>query len=174
MDSYSALIIDKTELMTLDTIPVTPQNESQIAFARHLASYPEDYRCVFLHLPADQRFHLMHAISNQWGKENRSFAVINVTGFTDELIAAIRHGEDCSYASYYVDPDILIVDDLQLFAGKETTQEAFYAYVLKPRIESGRLTVLLSEYSHKDLSGLLRDDLHNFLRIGLLEFGTKT
>jgi chromosomal replication initiation ATPase DnaA len=161
------LTIDKTELMTFDTIPATPQSESQVKLARHLVSHPEDYRCVFLHLPADQRFHLTHAIRNQWGKDNRSFAVINVTGFTDELIAAIRHGENCSYASYYVDPDILIVDDLQFFAGKETTQEAFYAYVLKPRIEGGRLTVLLSEYSHEGLAGLLRDDFHNLIRLGL-------
>ena len=161
------LTIDKTERMTFAAIPATPESESQIALARHLAAHPEDYCCVFLHLPANQRFHLIHAISNQWKKDNRSFVIINVADFTDGLIAAIRHGEESSYVCSYADPDILIVDDLQFFAGKETTQKAFYAYILKRRMACGRLTVLLSEYDHEDLAGLLREDLHNLLRLGL-------
>lgn len=42
-----------------------------------------------------------------------------------------------------------------------------YAHILKPSIEAGLQTVMLSECSHKELSGSLRKDLYNLLRLGL-------
>jgi chromosomal replication initiator protein len=167
MGYFSNLVIDKTEFMTFDNFSVTPENEPQVYLAQRLADNPQEFRCMFFHLPADQRLHLKNAIANQWGKDDRNFMDISVTDFMEELIGAIRNGEDCSYVRYYMDCDIMLVDDLQLMANRENTQEVFYAHVLKPRIEAGLVTVMFSECSHKELARAFREDLHNLLRLGM-------
>ena len=110
---------------------------------------------------------MKYALINQLAGKDHVVISVNVADLIEELLEALRQGAGCSYARYYVDCDILLVDDLQLMANKEATQETFYAHILKPRIEAGMPTVMLSECSHEELSGSLRKDLHNLLRLGL-------
>ena len=167
MGYFSNNLVNAPEYMTFETFPISTENEQQIKVAKQLTDDPFSFRCMFFHLPADQRFHLKYALINQLTGKDHVVVSVNIADFIEELLEALRQGAGCSYARYYVDPDILLVDDLQLMTNKESTQETFYAHILKPRIEAGLPTVMLSECSHEELSGLLRKDLHNLLRLGL-------
>lgn len=167
MGYFSNNLLNAPEYITFETFPISNENEQQIKAAKQLADDPFSFRCMFFHLPADQRLHLKYALINQLANKDHIVVSVNIADFIEELLEALRQGAGCSYARYYVDSDILLVDDLQLMANKEATQEAFYAHILKPRIEAGLPTVMLSECSHEELSGSLRKDLHNLLRLGL-------
>ena len=167
MGYFSNNLLNAPEYITFETFPISNENEQQIKAAKQLADDPFSFRCMFFHLPADQRLYLKYALINQLTNKDHVVVSVNIADFIEELLEALRQGAGCSYARYYVDSDILLVDDLQLMVNKETTQETFYAHILKPRIEAGLPTVMLSECSHEELSGSLRKDLHNLLRLGL-------
>lgn len=165
------MAIDRVEFMTLDTLPTatTPEEQAQLNVLKQLAQHPDMFRLVFFHLPADIRLHAKYALISALQKEY-DVQSLNVADFTQELIAAIHKGTWRSDLKHYEDARVLIVDDLQFMTDKDATQEAFYASVLKPRLEAGnKLTVIFSEYSYEVFSVTLRDDLRNLLRLGFHE-----
>lgn len=161
------MAIDRIECMTLDTLPLNQPGEVQVQLnmLKHLALHPDIFRLVFFHLPADIRLHAKHALVEHLQKEYEVQS-LNIADFTQELIAAIRKGAWISDLKHYEEAPVLVVDDLQFITGKESTQEAFYAGVLKPRLEKKLLTVLFSEQGYTELSPVLRDDLRNLLKLG--------
>ncbi len=162
-------MIDRVEDMTISNLPPTskPEDWVQLNMLKQLALHPDIFRLVFVGpLPADIRLHAKYALINKWQNQHDILS-INITEFTQELIEAIHKGIWISELKHYEEPDILLVDDLQFITGKDSTQEAFYASVLKPRLEAGnKLTILFSEYSYDILSVTLRDDLRNLLKLG--------
>lgn len=165
------MTIDRVEFMTLDTLPpvTAPEEQVQLNMLKQLALHPDIFRLVFFGpLPADIRLHAKYALINKWHNEH-DVQSINISDFTQELTDAIHRGAGISDLKLHQDPEILLIDDFQLITGKDSTQEAFYTSILKPRIEAMKLTILFSEYSYEMLSVALRDDLRNFLRLGFHE-----
>lgn len=108
---------------------------------------------------------LFNALLNLWhGKYD--VLCVNMADFIRELIQAIHKGTWLADMDRYQKPEILLVDDWQLITGKDSTQESFYASVLKPRLEKKLLTVIFSEQGYTELSPVLRDDLRNLLKLG--------
>jgi len=75
--------------------------------------------------------HLMYAIANRALKRDASMKVIYVKGeeFLNQLIEAIRGGRSSATAEFrakYRSADMLLIDDIQFLAGKESTQEEFF------------------------------------------------
>ena len=162
---------DRIEDMTIENLPLatTPEEQEQINMVKQLALHPDIFRLVFVGpLPANLRLHAKYVLINKW-KNEKNIRSLNIADFTQELIVAIQKGTWVSDLKHYEEPDILLVDDLQFITGKDSTQEAFYTSVLKPRLEAKKLTVLFSEYSYDMLSVTLRDDLRNLLRLGFHE-----
>lgn len=161
------MAIDRIEFMTLDTLPLDQPGEVQVQLnmLKQLALHPDIYRLMFFHLPADVRLHAKQALVTHLQKECEVQS-LNIADFTQELIAAIHRGTWISDLKHYEEAQVLVVDDLQFITGKETTQEAFYTSVLKPRLEKKLLTVLFSEHGYTELSPVLRDDLRNLLKLG--------
>jgi chromosomal replication initiator protein len=70
--------------------------------------------------------HLLHAIGNHC--MNRKLNVLYVTSeeFTNDLINAIRSHTTQAFREKYRRSDVLLIDDIQFIAGKESTQEEFF------------------------------------------------
>ena len=163
------MAIDRIEFFTLDTLSATaPEEQVQLNVLKQVARYPDAFRLVFFHLPADVRLHAKHALINHW-KNEYEIQSINIADFTRQLIEAIHKGTWLSDMNRYQESEILLVDDWQLITGKDSTQESFYVSVLKPRLEKKVLTVIFSEKGYTELSPVLRDDLRNLLRLGFHE-----
>lgn len=161
------MAIDRVEFMTLDTLPLAQTSEVQVQLnmLKQIAQHPDIFRLVFFHLPADIRLHAKHALVSHLQKEYE-IQCLNIADFTQELITAIHKGTWVSDLKHYENAPVLIVDDLQFIVGKDVTQESFYAFVLKPRLEKKLLTVLFSEKGYTELSAVMRDDLRNLIKLG--------
>lgn len=164
------MAIDKIEQMTLDTLPyaTTPEEQVQLNLLKQLTLYPDSFRLAFFHMPADIRLHAKHSLISALQKDYE-VQTLNIADFTQELITAIHNGTWIDL-KHFEDAPVLICDDLQFIVGKDSTQKAFYASVLKPRLEKKRLlTVLFSEKGYTELSVIMRDDLRNLLKLGFHE-----
>lgn len=72
--------------------------------------------------------HLMHAIGNYTQAQNSSVKVLYLSSekFTNDLITAIKNNQTQKFRARYRHVDILLIDDIQFLAGKESTQEEFF------------------------------------------------
>jgi chromosomal replication initiation ATPase DnaA len=161
------MAITKIEDMTIDTFPINDANRADYNVCKEMLKNPANFRLVFFNRPSNERMHLKHAILNYFEKSNMCKGV-TISEFTNDLIAAILGGSRPYDLSKYLDPSILVVDDFQHIAGKDTTQEEFYI-LLKKRLETKKLTILLSEYNIAHLSVAMREELIHLLRTGVQE-----
>jgi chromosomal replication initiator protein len=72
--------------------------------------------------------HLLHAIGHEVIKRMPGIRVLYVSSekFTNDLINAIRDQRNDSFRNMYRSVDVLLIDDIQFIAGKESTQEEFF------------------------------------------------
>jgi chromosomal replication initiator protein len=70
--------------------------------------------------------HLLHAIGNQCVQSGLSVLYVSSEEFTNDLINAIRSHTTQGFRDKYRNIDVLLVDDIQFIAGKESTQEEFF------------------------------------------------
>ena len=99
--------------------------------------------------------HLMHALGNYAiasGKARRS-VYVSSEKFTVDFVEAIQADKVNEFSLYYRSMDLLIVDDIQFFAGKEKTQDNFF-HTFNALYQLGRQIVLSSDVPPKELKGL--------------------
>ena len=72
--------------------------------------------------------HLLHAIGHEVVKQMPGIRVLYVSSekFTNDLINAIRDQRNENFRNMYRSVDVLLIDDIQFIAGKESTQEEFF------------------------------------------------
>lgn len=70
--------------------------------------------------------HLLHAIGNQCAETNQTVLYVSSEEFTNDLITAIRSHTTQAFREKYRRTDVLLIDDIQFIAGKESTQEEFF------------------------------------------------
>jgi chromosomal replication initiator protein len=70
--------------------------------------------------------HLLHAIGNQCSNHNQNVLYVTSEEFTNDLINAIRSHNTQAFREKYRQIDVLLIDDIQFIAGKESTQEEFF------------------------------------------------
>ena len=81
----------------------------------------------------------MHAIGHRVIQDNLAANVVYVTceKFTNEFIIALQNNRTPEFRNRYRQVDVLLIDDIQFLAGKETTQEEFF-HTFNALHESGR------------------------------------
>lgn len=99
--------------------------------------------------------HLIQAIGNQVLQSARNKRVIYVSSekFTVEFVDAIQSDRINEFAAFYRSMDILIVDDVQFFSGKEKTQDSFF-HTFNELHQLGKQIILSSDRPPKELKGL--------------------
>ncbi len=68
--------------------------------------------------------HLLHAIGNML--VGKKVLCVNAETFTNDLVRAIRTRQTEAFREFYRSVDVLLVDDVQFIAGKDSTQEEFF------------------------------------------------
>ncbi|HNT55486.1 MAG TPA: chromosomal replication initiator protein DnaA [Anaerolineaceae bacterium] len=70
--------------------------------------------------------HLLHAIGNAVCQRGMQVLYVSSEEFTNDLINAIRTHNTPAFRDRYRNIDVLLIDDIQFIAGKESTQEEFF------------------------------------------------
>jgi len=99
--------------------------------------------------------HLIQAIGNSALATGKAKRVIYVSSekFTVEFVEAIQSDRAGDFINFYRSMDLLIVDDIQFFAGKEKTQDSFF-HTFNELHQIGKQIVLSSDRPPKELKGL--------------------
>jgi chromosomal replication initiator protein len=99
--------------------------------------------------------HLIQAIGNYAIANRKATRVIYVSSekFTVEFVDAIQSDRTTDFINFYRSMDVLIVDDIQFFAGKEKTQDSFF-HTFNELHQIGKQIVLSSDRPPKELKGL--------------------
>ena len=70
--------------------------------------------------------HLLHAIGNACLQRGLNILYVSSEEFTNDMIGSIRTHTNQAFREKYRSADVLLVDDIQFIAGKESTQEEFF------------------------------------------------
>jgi chromosomal replication initiator protein len=99
--------------------------------------------------------HLIQAIGNHVLANGKAKRVIYVSSekFTIEFVDAIQSDRINDFHNFYRSMDVLIVDDIQFFSGKEKTQDSFF-HTFNELHQIGKQIVLSSDRPPKELKGL--------------------
>jgi chromosomal replication initiator protein len=99
--------------------------------------------------------HLIQAIGNYALKNGSAKSVLYVSSerFTTEFVQSIQHNRASEFSLFYRQIDLLIVDDVQFFGGREKTQEEFF-HIFNALHQSGKQIVLSADRPPRDIQGI--------------------
>lgn len=99
--------------------------------------------------------HLVQAIGNEIKRTLTDKLVLYVSceKFTQQFVDALKNNNINDFVNFYQAMDILIMDDVHNFAGKEKTQDIFF-HIFNHLHQSGKQLIITSDKAPKDLSGL--------------------
>ncbi len=99
--------------------------------------------------------HIVQAIGNhvtQGGKVQRVLYVSSEQ-FTSQFVRSIQENRISDFSNFYRQIDLLIVDDVQFFGGKEKTQEEFF-HVFNELHQTGKQIILCADRPPSEISGI--------------------
>ncbi len=99
--------------------------------------------------------HLIHAIGNRMLQGNTKARVkyIHADRYVSDMVRAVRSNSYDDFKRRYDSLDLLMIDDIQFFAGKEGTQQQFF-YTFNTLIEDHKQVIITSDTFPKDMEGI--------------------
>ena len=149
---------------------VSSSNEMAHAAAIAVSKNPgSSYNPLFLYGSVGVgKTHLMHAIGNNLVAQNPNINMLYCTGedFTNEIVQAIQMKQAANFKRRYRAAQVLLIDDIQFIAGKNTVQEEFF-HTFNALIQQRSQVILTSDRPPQSIS-LLEDRLRSRFEDGLM------
>ncbi len=109
--------------------------------------------------------HMLHAIGNAVLQQGKQVLYVSSEEFTNDLVHAIRTKTTTTFREKYREVDVLLIDDIQFIAGKDSTQEEFF-HTFNSLYGQDKQIVMTSDRSPKAMS-TLEDRLRSRFEWGL-------
>jgi len=153
---------------TFDTFVVGNSNNLAYAAAAKVVENPGlAFNPLFLYSAAGLgKTHLLHAIGNRAVMNHLAVLYVSAEQYTNELVTAIREKSTDEFRKKFRNCDMLLVDDVQFFAGKEQIEENFF-YTFNELHSSNRQIVVASDQSPKSIP-LMKERLRSRFEWGLV------
>ena len=160
-DTHAAAPDDATTLnpkYTFDAFVTGRSNQFPYAMAKAVADAPglPSHNPLFIYGGVGLgKTHLMHAVGHKILADDPKKRVLYIasTDFTNEFIRSIREKNMDAFREKYYHIDVLLIDDIQFFAGQEQTQTEFFQTFNKLR-DNGSQIILTSDRQPQDVKGL--------------------
>ena len=142
---------------TFENFIVGKPNELAFAAARRCAeAETAPYNPLFLYSGVGLgKTHLMHAIAwhiRQTRPEKRA-VYLSAEKFMYQFIRALRFRDTVAFKEQFRSVDVLMIDDVQFIAGKDSTQEEFF-HTFNALVDQNRQIVISADKSPNDLEGM--------------------
>jgi chromosomal replication initiator protein len=140
---------------TFSTFIVGSGNQLAHAASQAVADTPgKAYNPLFLYGGVGLgKTHLLHAIGHTAVARNLVVLYVSSETFTNEIVNAIRYRTTEEFRAKYRSVDVLLVDDIQFIAGKDSTEEEFF-HTFNSLYESSKQIVMCSDRPPKAIVSL--------------------
>ena len=143
--------------LTFETFVTGKANDLARAAALQVAERPGGaYNPLFLYGGVGLgKTHLIHAVGNAILQRapGANIRYITANQFFQDMVASIRRQSVDDFKRYYHSLDLLLIDDIQFFAGKERSQEEFF-YAFENLIAERKQIIITSDTYPKEMSGI--------------------
>lgn len=143
--------------LTFDSFVTGKANQLAFAAATQVAELPgASYNPLFIYGGVGLgKTHLVQAIGNQVRSNNPQAKIcyMHAERYVSDVVRAYQSNKFEEFKQYYHSLDILLIDDIQFFAGKAKTQEEFF-YAFNTLIDSHKQVILTSDTFPKEIAGL--------------------
>lgn len=144
-----------TRRFTFSSFVVGPSNRLAHVAALSVAEHPgQTYNPLFIYGGVGLgKTHLLHAIGHKCQQEGLNVCYITSETFTNDLVQSIRNKQMEQFRERYRTPDVLLIDDIQFIAGKESTQEELF-HTFNELHSQGKQVVISSDRAPKAMATL--------------------
>ncbi|HEX2530220.1 MAG TPA: chromosomal replication initiator protein DnaA [Burkholderiaceae bacterium] len=143
--------------LTFDSFVTGKANQLARAAAIQVANNPgSSYNPLFLYGGVGLgKTHLIHAIGNQVLADNPNVKIryIHAEQYVRDVVTAYQRKGFDEFKRYYHSLDLLLIDDIQFFGGKNRTQEEFF-YAFEALIAAKRQIIITSDTYPKEITGM--------------------
>lgn len=155
---------------TFENFITGPSNQLAHAMAMAVANAPGvTYNPFFIYGGVGLgKTHLITAIGNMVADKRRDFNIIYESSeqFTNEVISSFRHGKTEELKARYRNVDLLLLDDVQFFENKTSTQEELF-HTINALYERQKQIVLSSDRPPREIKAVT-DRLRSRFSMGLI------